>query len=40
MATLRGIPVAQWIEFTRLNAILQATDGDLGSHIKRAATAP
>jgi hypothetical protein len=33
MATLRGIPVGQWTEFTRLKAILQATDGGLGSHI-------
>jgi DNA-binding MarR family transcriptional regulator len=33
MATLRGIPVGQWIEFARLKAILQATDGNLGSHI-------
>jgi len=33
MATLRGIPDGEWIEFARLKAILQATDGNLGSHI-------
>jgi len=33
MATLRGIPEGEWIEFARLKAILQATDGNLGSHI-------
>ena len=33
MATLRAIPQGEWIEFARLKAILQATDGNLGSHI-------
>jgi DNA-binding MarR family transcriptional regulator len=33
MATLRPIPEGEWIEFTRLKAILRATDGNLGSHI-------
>ena len=33
MATLRAIPDGEWLEFTRLKAILQATDGNLGSHI-------
>jgi DNA-binding MarR family transcriptional regulator len=33
MATLRGIPAGQWIEFARLKAIVRATDGNLGSHI-------
>jgi DNA-binding MarR family transcriptional regulator len=33
MATLRAIPEGEWIEFARLKAILQATDGNLGSHI-------
>jgi DNA-binding MarR family transcriptional regulator len=33
MATLRAIPQGEWIEFSRLKAILQATDGNLGSHI-------
>jgi DNA-binding MarR family transcriptional regulator len=33
MATLRGIPQGEWIEFARLKAILRATDGNLGSHI-------
>jgi DNA-binding MarR family transcriptional regulator len=33
MATLRAIPEGEWMEFTRLKAILHATDGNLGSHI-------
>jgi DNA-binding MarR family transcriptional regulator len=33
MATLRAIPAGEWMEFTRLKAILRATDGNLGSHI-------
>ena len=33
MATLRAIPEGEWLEFTRLRAILHATDGNLGSHI-------
>jgi DNA-binding MarR family transcriptional regulator len=33
MATLRGIPAGQWMEFARLKAILRTTDGNLGSHI-------
>jgi DNA-binding MarR family transcriptional regulator len=33
MATLCAIPEREWMEFTRLKAILHATDGNLGSHI-------
>jgi DNA-binding MarR family transcriptional regulator len=33
MATLHAIPEGELMEFTRLKAILQATDGNLGSHI-------
>jgi DNA-binding MarR family transcriptional regulator len=33
MATLRGIPPGEMIEFTRLKAILKATDGNLGTHL-------
>jgi DNA-binding MarR family transcriptional regulator len=33
MATLRALPEGESIEFTRLKAIVQATDGNLGAHI-------
>jgi DNA-binding MarR family transcriptional regulator len=33
MATLRGVPENESLEFTRLKAILQTTDGNLGAHI-------
>jgi DNA-binding MarR family transcriptional regulator len=33
MATLRAVPEDESLEFTRLKAILQATDGNLGAHI-------
>lgn len=33
MATLNALPDGEAIEFTRLKAILRATDGNLGSHI-------
>ena len=33
MATLRGMPPAEMVEFTRLKAILKATDGNLGTHL-------
>jgi DNA-binding MarR family transcriptional regulator len=33
MATLVAVPDGEWLEFTRLKAILQATDGNLGAHI-------
>ena len=39
MATLRAIPEREWIEFTRLKAIVEATDGNLGSHIATLETA-
>jgi hypothetical protein len=39
MATLRPIPQGEWMEFARLKAILQATDGNLGSHIATLAGA-
>jgi DNA-binding MarR family transcriptional regulator len=33
MATLRAVPESESLEFTRLKAILQTTDGNLGAHI-------
>jgi len=33
MATLRGLPAGELVEFTRLKAILKATDGNLGAHL-------
>lgn len=33
MATLRGMPPNELVEFTRLKAILAATDGNLGTHL-------
>jgi DNA-binding MarR family transcriptional regulator len=33
MAALRGVPPGEMIEFTRLKAILKATDGNLGTHL-------
>ena len=33
MATLNALPHGEAIEFTRLKAILQTTDGNLGAHI-------
>lgn len=33
MATLRALREGELIEFTRLKAIVQATDGNLGAHI-------
>jgi DNA-binding MarR family transcriptional regulator len=33
MATLYALPDGEAIEFTRLKAIVQATDGNLGAHI-------
>jgi len=33
MATLRPIPPGEMMEFTRLKAILKATDGNLGTHL-------
>jgi DNA-binding MarR family transcriptional regulator len=33
MATLNALPKADQVEFTRLRAILDATDGNLGAHL-------
>ncbi|MGA2549586.1 MAG: transcriptional regulator [Burkholderiaceae bacterium] len=33
MATLNGLPAPGYIEFPRLRAILEATDGNLGAHL-------
>jgi len=33
MAALRGLPSGEMVEFTRLKAILKATDGNLGAHL-------
>jgi len=33
MATLSALPSGEAIEFTRLKAIVRATDGNLGAHI-------
>ena len=33
MATLNAVPEGERIEFTRLKAIVQATDGNLGAHL-------
>lgn len=33
MATLNALPNADKVEFTRLRAILDATDGNLGAHL-------
>jgi DNA-binding MarR family transcriptional regulator len=33
MAALRGVPQGEMLEFTRLKAVLQATDGNLGAHL-------
>ena len=33
MATLNALPEAELLEFTRLRAILAATDGNLGAHL-------
>src|ERR1700677_2680804 len=39
MATLNTLPKAEKLEFTRLKAILKATDGNLGAHIGTLETA-
>ena len=33
MAALKGVPEDEPLEFTRLKALLQATDGNLGAHL-------
>jgi DNA-binding MarR family transcriptional regulator len=39
MATLNALPRADKMEFTRLRAILDATDGNLGAHLTTLADA-
>ena len=33
MATLNPLPAGEAVEFTRLKAILKATDGNIGAHL-------
>ena len=33
MATLKGLPEREWIDFVRLRDIVGATDGNLGAHM-------
>lgn len=33
MATLKALPAADQMEFTRLRSVLAATDGNLGAHL-------
>ena len=33
MATLNALPAGERLEFTRLKAIIKATDGNLGAHL-------
>ncbi len=33
MAALNALPAQEYLEFTRLRAILKATDGNLGAHL-------
>jgi DNA-binding MarR family transcriptional regulator len=33
MATLRGMPLGEMLDFPRLKAILATTDGNLGTHL-------
>jgi DNA-binding MarR family transcriptional regulator len=39
MATLNALPKGEKLEFTRLKALLKATDGNLGAHIATLETA-
>jgi len=39
MATLNALPATDQIEFTRLRAVLAATDGNLGAHLTTLETA-
>jgi DNA-binding MarR family transcriptional regulator len=39
MATLNALPRAEQLEFTKLKALLKATDGNLGAHIATLETA-
>jgi DNA-binding MarR family transcriptional regulator len=33
MSSLNVLPKADWLDFSRLKAILQTTDGNLGAHL-------
>lgn len=39
MAALNVLTPAAWLEFTRLKAIVEATDGNLGAHLETLAKA-
>jgi len=39
MATLNALPIGEQMEFTRLKAVLSATDGNLGTHLGTLETA-
>jgi DNA-binding MarR family transcriptional regulator len=39
MSSLNVLPKADWLEFTKLKAILQTTDGNLGAHLETLANA-
>ncbi|MEK4032523.1 transcriptional regulator [Methylocystis sp. IM3] len=39
MAALNVLEAREWIEFTRLRAIVDATDGNLGAHLETLARA-
>ena len=34
MSSLNVLPKAEWLDFTRLKAILETTDGNLGAHLE------
>ncbi|HWD28680.1 MAG TPA: transcriptional regulator [Rhizomicrobium sp.] len=34
MSSLNVLPKADWLDFSRLKAILQTTDGNLGAHLE------
>lgn len=39
MAALNALEPKSWLEFTRLRALIQATDGNLGTHLETLAQA-
>lgn len=39
MAALNVLEARQWIEFTRLRAVVETTDGNLGAHLETLALA-
>ncbi len=39
MAALNVLKAREWIEFTRLRAMVEATDGNLGAHLETLARA-